>query len=192
MNRGRLCAVVALLVALSFWFGASEGIGQTPGAGQEAPVLKRLGVINMERAFENSKQKAVLETELESQLRARLSRLEKLETDIKKVQQSMALVESGSTEYLDYQEEVAVKQATLKLYDERFRGELQKRRVQSFDRIYAEIRNVTAQVAEEMSLDVVLQKTLTIDDKMPAWESVIYSRAHFDITEAVLQKLNAK
>ncbi|MEM7165241.1 MAG: OmpH family outer membrane protein [Planctomycetota bacterium] len=190
MQRRRWFAIAALMVVSLLWLGIERGDGQPAGASASGAL--RIGVVHMERAFQNSKQKATLEAELEKKLRDRLSELEKLEGDIKRAQQSLALLESGSPDHAKGQEEVAQKQAILKVRDERFRAQLQRVRMASFDQIYAEIRDVTAQVAAELQLDLVFQKTLTIDEKMPAWESVLYARPNFDVTEAVLLKLNAK
>ena len=184
----RLVVIVLIALVSLLWLTIDTGIGQ-PGPTQ---VATRIGVVNMERAFQQSKQKAALEQALEGELRARLSKLEKMKGDVEKAEQSLALLEQGSEAYFKQQEAVATSKAMFQLYDERYRAELQQSRIRSFDKVYAEIRAVTATVAGEMNLDLVFQQTLTIDDKMPSWESVLFARPQFDITDAVLQKLNTK
>lgn len=184
-----------LLSALLTSVLALVAIGAVRLVGQEAPRgggPVRLGVVDLEAVFEASEQRRTLEKEIYDEFDLRITALEELKAEIQKLRQSMALVKEGSEEHARFQEEVTIKGARLELLDKRFQAELQKQRTASFERVYGTIRGEVEKVAGELGVDLVLQRSLTLQESMPSWESVLFAASHLDITRQVIERVNGK
>lgn len=184
-----------LLLVLLFVVGAGFS-RQFFGVGVEAQAVPsagiRIAVVDLEAAFDASPQKNSLQDQLESEFKEKATTLETLQLEIQKLEQSKALVKVGSEQHLSYQEQIAVKTTRLRVAEERFTKELDRRRAESFDQIYAEIKTITNRVAQSLGIDLVIQRRLTIQESMPSWESVLYARDGMDITQNVIQALTEK
>ncbi|MGE3165273.1 MAG: OmpH family outer membrane protein [Planctomycetota bacterium] len=185
---GSRLASVALIMTLLFVVAAWSRPGPGDALAQSVPSLGglRVAVVDLEQVFEASPRKKALEAALDNEFREKRNALVQMEQEIKNLQQEMTLVNPGSEQHVALQEQLAVKTTRLKLYQERSVGELDGRRVTSFDEVYAEIKVAVSKVAAAERIDLVLQRRLVLQEGMPSWESVLYASPVLDITPAVV------
>lgn len=192
VDSWRSAAVLGACVVLASIFWGHSGPSSADAQVAPGSSSTQVAVVDLEQVFDASPQKKLLETQIEADFKEKLATLEGMEADIKKLQNALTMVKPGSPLYDKHQEDIAVKTTRLKASQERFSMELDRRRADSFERIYEEIKGVVRKVAGEMGIDLVLQRRLTIQDNMPSWDSVLFARDGLDITPLVVNAISGK
>ena len=158
-------------------------------AGFSAPTV---GVIDIEVVLDGMKRRAVLESQLLEEFRAKGEKLEKLEAEIESLRGEMALIQRGSDQFLALEKKLAYKNAERELDEKKVLNEFESRKAELFDQLLRDIHTATVQYADDEGIDLVFQKRLTLQPGSPSWVSVFHAREELVIDKAILEILNSE
>ncbi len=187
----------SLLIVSAVLFGtllfqnlSSENAGPRLVSAQNNPVS--IAVVDLERVFDSSNDKTLMEKQIEADYQVKIGELEQLKKDISNLQKELNIKVEGSDAFNEIQDNLAVKSTMIKLKQERFKREIDQRQAQAFNAVYESIHACARKVATEQGIDILLQRRLRVSQEAPPWESVFFARPEVDITELVIKTLNGK
>lgn len=174
----------------------------TLSAALQAPPTTRVAVVNIGKVSELYKRTADLEAEFGKKREGLNTQRDALRDKLQRL--GRALQEEfkpGTDEYMARQKEFVMLQAELKYFKESHSEQIEKELAASLRTIYGDIRTVVEEIAKERGIDVVLAS-----DELPpgappnttqmrqqiVLQKVIYWRPELDITDAVVERVNAR
>ena len=155
----------------------------------EAPA--KIAVFDLERVFDASSQKKVLEEQFKQQLAERAQKLEDEKQAIEKLRESMNFYKEGSAEAERVQGEIFAREGQLRAKEKSFERDVLVLRNQFFDRVLDTIRGKVQRYADEHKIDAVFQKSFKMTEESPPWDSVFFWGKQLDITEDIIALVNS-
>ena len=164
----------------------------SPRIGEARPEIApvRLAVIDLERVFESSSERARLEKQMRAEFELELARLQAMKDEIDAMKKELDMVKPGSNEYKNIQKAMIAKGAHLKVEQDSAEAEIGAKQEAYFAQVLAEIKNHVRAYVSSREIDVVLQTQLTVSKGAPPWESVFHARPHLDITDDIIALVN--
>lgn len=141
-----------------------------------ASAIQKLGFINTERVYQESKQAQTMMKALENEFAPRRAALMKLESEGMALQNKIAKAKPGAKRDRDV-EKLAELSRRFRLEEMRLAEEYNLRRNEEFAALQHQANQALLTVAKRGGYDLILQEVLFIDSK-------------FDITDEVLREMN--
>ena len=190
LGLSRTAIVGATLVFGGLVFGGLLSTVTYPSDATSPFQPPRIGVIDVERVFEQSNERTVLEKQIFEEFDPRSKTLKDLDQEIGRLEKEKILVVNGSDAYRTLEKSIVIKRANLKFGMEELQKDLDQRRTEAFEKVYEMIYRKTKAYAQSQDIDLVFQRQLTIRQNAPAWESVFYFIPELDITDDVIASVN--
>ena len=172
MALGALCII-----------GASAGL--RPAA--EAPAI---GVVDTSAVLARYEKWQDMQKLLLQRRDIRQKEVEKLTAEVETLGEELEKLTANSTDFLRKQGELIQKEALAKATTQQYEIELRHSEEAQYDGVIKEIGTVLKQLARELELTVVLQRRLEVPEG--TWESVLYVAPEADMTERLIERLNAQ
>jgi len=189
--------ISSLLISLVVLFCGYEFTRAEAGPGLSDA---KIGVVNVRQIFRECKRNEEYRTKVNVEQDKIIRELEKLTKEIEADKASLNTLKPGSEDHLSLMKEILGKQARLEAEKEFHKQQSRLKDQQWMEKLYGEILEITRQIATESHLDIVLEHG---EPELPAaglnefmltvrTNSVLYSRAGYDITDEVMKTLDAR
>lgn len=185
-----LVALVALCVGV---LGARTVLSQDP------PVPVRAGFIDLSRAFQSYRKVTDIETDAKAQFDSIASSVRAERSELEGLQEEMQTLNPGTEEFEVRQRTIDIRIYSLKRDEEYARKRLLRRTERMHALVYKEICDEAQAYGEELGLGTVLSYAplregfeRNVDlEKLLTSRTVLWSDEGLDITDAVVERLNA-
>ncbi len=159
----------------------------------------KIGVVDIRNVFENSKKNDSYRKSADAEQQQIIAELDKMNKEIELAQAGLNTLKPGTKDYEDEAKAVIEKQANLQANQEFYKQTLSRKDQKWTEDVYNEILRLTAEVAQQKGLDLVLEKNVPMSPAMNANElmlnirthKVLYSDGCEDITNEVMARLDA-
>ena len=189
----RLIAVAAIASALALvtWM-------TTAARAQSGAKATAIAVIDVNRAFNECKEKDDIQAEATSAQEALANKLDMMKKEIAQEKADMDLVPVGSDAWKETASSLRRKVILVELEEKLGTQEIVREQIIRFEGLYMELRDVCGEVATANGYDIVLYKEpkelartnlAQLFNQIGA-RKVLWSAKELDITEQVLQMLN--
>lgn len=188
--------IVTLVGALVLGLYVTAG-GQAGGSAQSTKVA----VVNLQDVINNADRQALNRTNNQQRAEDLQAEQKSRQEAIVSLQNQIDPLEPGSSAWRAKRDEIQQKTLELRVWAEMQEQNNQLEQARQFATLYRNASDAASTVAEELGYDVVLQAgelpdlmRLNIQQLQTVVQTrkVIYSSAQVDITEAVLQRVNAE
>ncbi len=190
-------AVIAgcLVVLFAASFCSERGLAGSPDSEQGYKV----GVVSVRQIFTECKRNAKYRAEAMEERAKMEAELRGLSTEIEQNKGELEALKLGSSDYDALMKEILGKQAHLQAQQEYFKQQVSIRERQLIEKLFKDVVAVTAEVAKDKGLDLVLEKSEPELSNVSSSEltlaisthKVLYSEGCEDITQEVLARLDA-
>ncbi|MEJ5258603.1 MAG: OmpH family outer membrane protein [Anaerohalosphaeraceae bacterium] len=186
--------VPAVLACGAAWLIYQQGFA----AAQERYAPVRVGIVDVTKILENCKKNKQWQEKAEADRSRVQAEFQQMRRELEALQANIKQRRPGSSDYFalmgEYEEKRALMEGRNSFYENKFTQEMQ----QWMEALYSDFVKVTAMVAQEKGLDIVLGKESlempapTLRDFMLSvkTQKVLYSRQELDITDEVLAALD--
>ena len=144
-----------------------------------AAAVQKIGFINTERVYLESRQAQSIQTKLEKEFGSRQSELQKLQKEGEKLEKQLADAKLQGTQREMQTEQWRVLVQQFRKKQAELAEDYNLRRNEEFAALQQNANNVIVELAKREGYDVILQ-------------DVIYVNSNYDITDQVIKALNAR
>lgn len=200
MRRNLLVAVIVATVSTcTLWCASAAQTGANRGA---APVgaEARVALVDVAYIFKNYEKFTRLYNALKDEVRAREKEIADAQTELKVLMNQKQQLAPDSPDYKRLETKIVQKKGELELSAENARREFTQKEANLYHQTYQEVELTIASYAERAGITLVLrasrdEETSTNNPQDVVKEvsqMVIYSAAGMDITQTILNALNAQ
>ena len=157
-------------------------------AAAQAPA-PRIGVVDVNRLFENFHKTNQLDAELTKVSEKLGTEIKKLEGRIEKLRGELSLLVRGTDRYNEIEKQLFSLVQEHKFEMNKAKTAVQAKQVEFRDQILAELRAAVDAYGRQQGFTMILQKELSAAEGK-GWRSVLYCADGVDITEAILARVN--
>jgi Skp family chaperone for outer membrane proteins len=193
-------AKVIALVGLVTVFVLSMCYEHTWAESKTDKAQSKMGIVSIRKIFDNCKRNAKYKQEAMAEQDKIVAELEKLSKEIDAEKTGLKAFNSGSTDHLAKVKLILEKQASLQAQQEFQKQQLQAKDQKWTEKLYQDILNMTAKVAEQKGLDMVFEED---DVELPAGSAnelalairthkLLYTKGCLDITDEVTALVDAE
>jgi Skp family chaperone for outer membrane proteins len=150
----------------------------------------RIGVLDFHRAFKEYERRETLQREVDERKEAMNKELAKIEESLKARQSDLELLQPGTEKYRELQLALVQLETQLQVTKQMFQLELEKTRASHVQRLLGTLDKELQAYAKEEKLDLVLAKYAADPRLASPLYIVLYSKPEFDITAAIIERLN--
>ena len=169
-------------------------------AGEKSSGKLSIAVVSVRGVFEKCQRKEDYSRNAKAEQDRIMAELEKLSREIDAARAGLNILKPDSDDYMTETRELFQKQAGLQAQQEFYKQLLEKKDHNWTERLYADILEVTAQVAEKNGFDLVLEKngvdfpSPNINELMLSIRThkILYAGGCEDITEQVTKIIDMK
>lgn len=187
-DRKFLVLVIVILSALLLSHNFSVAKNKT-----EVPA-SRVGVVSIRQIFQNCKRNMAYRETASAEQKALVNELDKSKAELDLANAGLNTLKPDSSAYMEQVNEILQMQAKLQAKQEFYKQKLAAKDRRWTETIYRDILRVTAEVASEIGLDMVLEKSepelpsQSADDLISSIRThkLLYSGGCLDITEQVI------
>jgi len=181
------------LVILLFVYDYSQA-GAKAGA-----TTSKIGVVGIQKIFQDCQKHTRYMEEAAAEQQQAIAELQKLTAEIEAEEAGLKTLKPDSSDYLARFQEILQKRANLQAQQQFYKQSIEMKDQQWTEQLYKDILRLTGQVAQQKSLDLVLEKdnvelpAASARDLFMAIRShkVLYSDGCLDITDEVMARLDA-
>lgn len=150
-----MTAIAAVTLTAGAAFASSSSSNYEP---------KKIGVVNVKKAFQDSKQAQHAKKTLKSKMQGEQKDLKKEQQQVQKLMKKLKRNKStmSKDKKQKLQKQIQQKQQDLQQKSQKFQQEAQKERSKAMQDIVDAIEKSTKKVAEQKNLDLVLSNTATV------------------------------
>ena len=174
------------------------------------PAGGRIGFIDLETVYNTCRQSKAFEAEMIKFVKEGRTQLDPLEKELKRLQEQHQMLAATAPERADLEKQLRQKKGEYDQASEPWERDLNRKQLKERERIYRLIRELTARVAKARGFDLVLADIDTPHPNFSAESSrdlvealaeyslkvqkkaVLYGAREVDLTEAVLEAVNAE
>ena len=186
------CLMAASILALNYQHSWAES--------QQQPSFLKIGVVNVERVFQECKRNARYVEQSRAEQKKIISELEKISREIDAEKAGLKTLKPGSPDYVELMKQMFQKQASLQAQQEFHKQHMTLKDQKWTEQLYQDILDTVEQVAKQKGLDLVLTKDQISLPAQSATElmmtirthKILYSAGCINITGEIIAKLNAK
>lgn len=169
-------------------------------AKSDSDSTAKIGVISVRNIFEKCKRNDLYKETMSAEQDKAIAELEKLRAEIDAEKAGLKTVRPGSSEYLSQMKQILTKQATYTAQQEFHKQQMAMKEQQWIEQLYRDLVSITADVAKDKGLDLVLENSepeltdTTAEGLVMSIRThkLLYSSGCVDITEEVMKRLDAK
>ncbi|HFC6694941.1 TPA: OmpH family outer membrane protein [Neisseria meningitidis] len=158
---------------------AATLIGLCCTAGAHADTLQKIGFINTERIYLESKQAREIQKTLDSEFSARQDELQKLQREGLDLERQLAEGKLKDAKKAQAEEKWRGLVAAFRKKQAQFEEDYNLRRNEEFASLQQNANRVIVKIAKQEGYDVILQ-------------DVIYVNTQYDVTDSVIKEMNAR
>lgn len=185
--------VVLALTVTSYNSHAAEEKASVAGSPQ------KIAVVNLRTIFQRNKLNEEFDGRLETEKNKAMSEIDTINKKIESLRSEMKTRTVGSNDYMNLMSQVLEQQGLLQAKKEFFQQSFEARQQRFTEDIYTRLRDIINDYASKNGIDLVLVKdeiqfpAASPNDLMLALSTrkVLYSAPEMDITDAVLEAVNA-
>ncbi len=186
------CLMAASILALNYQHSWA--------ASQQQPSSLKIGVVNVERVFQECKRNARYMEQSRAEQKKIISELEKISKEIDAEKAGLKTLKPGSPDYVELMKQMFQKQASLQAQQEFHKQHMTLKDQKWTEQLYEDILDTVEQSAKQKKLDLVLTKDQISLPAQSATElmmtirthKVLYSAGCINITGEIIAKLDAK
>ena len=186
------CLMAAAIVALNYQHSWAES--------QQQPSSFKIGVVNIERVFQECKRNARYVEQSRAEQQKIISELEKISKEIDAEKAGLKTLKPGSPDYVELMKQMFQKQASLQAQQEFHKQHMTLKDQKWTEQLYEDILDTVEQAAKQKKLDLVLTKDQISLPAQSATElmmtirthKILYSAGCINITGEIIAKLDAK
>ena len=186
------CLMAAAILALNYQHSWA--------ASQQQPSSFKIGVVNVERVFQECKRNARYVEQSRAEQQKIISELEKISKEIDAEKAGLKTLKPGSPDYVELMKQMFQKQASLQAQQEFHKQHMTLKDQKWTEQLYEDILDTVEQVAKQKKLDLVLTKDQI---SLPAQSTtelmmiirthkILYSAGCINVTGEIIAKLDAK
>jgi Skp family chaperone for outer membrane proteins len=183
---------LTFLIVLSIAFEYSQA--QQKAVNQSA----KIGIVSIAKIFNNCKRSAAHKSEIKAEQSKKSEELEKLSEQLKAEEAMLMALKQDSSDYLAQREKCINIRAGLEAQQTINKEQTILKQYRWRKRFYQDILRITAELAEQKGLDVVLEKdeiditALNVNElnQTMITHKVLYSGGCIDITDEVIDRLD--
>ena len=198
MKTRYLIVMAAVLAAITL--GITSYSTSAAGAAAVGKASPRIAVVNLRTIFQRNKLNEDFDAKLAQDKEKAMGEVEAITKKIDAIKADMKTRASGSNDYLNLMSQVLEQQGLLQAKKEYYQQYVDSRQQQFTEEVYTKTKEAIADYASKNGIDLVLVKdeiqlpAASPNDLMPALSTrkVLYSAPELDITDAVLEMVNAK
>jgi len=200
-----LAVSVVLLMAAGYSWAGSKGTPNTRICAFGNPKIAsgpgvKIGVVSILKVFQNCKgNEQYRQSAIAERARAE-AELEKLAKEIEAEEAGLRTLKTGSDDHLARVKQIITKRASLQAQQEFYKQRAALKEQQWTEKVYKDVLRITAEVAKEKGLDIVLEKD---EPEFPlsnytelmtviSTHKVLYSSGCVDISDEVMAQLDAE
>jgi len=186
------------------WLAIAAGLlicfeaGFVSAAPETAKGVLRIGVVDIQKIFRNSKMVSKYREESIAEQNKIEADLDKLSKEIEADKAGLKTLKTGSSDYMAQGKEILLKQANLQAQQKFYEQQMTMKEQQMVEKTYQQILEQVKKIAEEKKLDIVFTKDEIDFPAMNLNEATMIIRTHkvlycggcVDITEDVLTALD--
>ncbi len=190
---GLVCLAVSVVLLMAGGYSRA-------GSERTTKSAVKIGVVSILKVFQNCKgnekyrQSAIAERDRTE------AELEKLSKEIEAEEAGLRTLKTGSDDYLARVKQILTKRAGLQAQQEFYKQREALKEQQWTEKVYKDVLRITAEVAKEKGLDIVLEKdepefplsNYTELMTVMSTHKVLYSSGCVDISDEVLARLDAE
>jgi Skp family chaperone for outer membrane proteins len=186
-NRRRMALRLVVL-------GAAAALGFAGAPVVQSFIPPRTAVVNIAEVFENYEKRKDRQAELQAKIDVVLKELKQLETEYKSLVDDLKLIQQGSDTF----NQKTLKLTELKLKIDDLRNKEAKKLEDTLREFLTDLRDEISKeivkVATDQDLDLVLEKTVTAENRGAGvgfqWPIVHFVKPEYEITQEVTKRLN--
>lgn len=191
-DRMRTTAMVALTAVILV-----AAVGMVPSGDSGGT---RVAVLNLAQVFDRYHLTKDLEAKFDEKRRAMQADAQKKQSEIQVKREALSSFKPGSQDYKSRRSELTEMQIQFEVWARVNEQELRDSHKQWLLKIYHDVRDAVAEVAEQQSIDVVLTYETVTDDAPDSealrqqllLEKVFYYEGRLDLTDRVVERVNAR
>lgn len=200
-----LAVSVALLMTDGFSWAGSKGTPNTRICAFGNPKIAsghgvKIGVVGILKVFQNCKGNEQYRQSAVAERAGVEAELEKLAKEIEAEEAGLRTLKTGSDDHLARVKQIITKRANLQAQQEFYKQRAVLKEQQWTEKVYKDVLRITAEVAKEKGLDIVLEKD---EPEFPlsnytelmtviSTHKVLYSSGCVDISDEVMARLDAE
>lgn len=187
------CLAAIMILALS---GMPNWAKAEPGSSSGS----KIGVLSVRIIFEKCKRNDIYRETMAAEQDKAIAELEKMKADIEAERVGLKTLKTGSSEYLTQMKQILAKQANYTAMQEFHKQQMALKEQQWIERLYKDVVSITADVAREKGLDLIIENSepelldTTAEGLVMSIRThkVLYGAGCVDITNEVMDRLDAK
>ena len=185
--------------------GAVLLVGYPPGIDSQAQPKNdkpssKTGVVSVRKVFRDSKRNAKYRADVMAEQNKVRAEMEKLSKEIEAQEAGLKTLKRGSVDYLAQYKELLAKRANLDVQQQVINQERSAKDQRWMEELYSQILQITAELAKQKGLDLVLEAdepefpVESADELMMTLSThkVLYTAGCLDLTSEVVARLDAK
>jgi Skp family chaperone for outer membrane proteins len=200
-----LAVSVALLMTDGFSWAGSKGNPATRICAFGSPKIAsgqrvKIGVVSVLKIFQNCKGNEQYRQSAVAERTRAEAELEQLSKEIEAEEAGLKTLKLGSDDHLARVKQIITKRASLQAQQEFYKQREALKEQQWTEKVYKDVLRITAEVAKEKGLDIVLEKD---EPEFPlsnytelmtviSTHKVLYSSGCVDISDEVMARLDAE
>ncbi len=187
------CLTAIIILSLS---GIPNWAKAEPSSGSGT----KIGVLSVRKIFEKCKRNDIYKETMAAEQDKAIAELDKMKAEIEAERIGLRTLKTGSSEYLAQMKQILAKQANYTAQQEFHKQQMAMKEQQWIEKLYRDVVSITADVAKEKGLDLVLENSepeltdTTAEGLVMSIRThkVIYGAGCTNITNEVMERLDAK
>lgn len=156
----------------------------------QSPTSDRVGVVDLNRVFEEYSKKDQLEGELAAVKAAMEAKFKEIDEQLSKLHDERELTEKGTSRYGEIEDSAAALVQKRKRLQRESAADFQRRKLAFHDQLLKQIDQTISSFATEHGYTAILQREFTLSSEAMSWKSVLFAAPTADVTDQILQRLN--
>jgi Skp family chaperone for outer membrane proteins len=195
MKKSSILILAVALAVIVAGFGYSYGLA----AGGRTFVPAKVGIVRLDMILKTSTRHSQWQDGMSAEQKKIRAELDKLDSEAELTKKDMATREPGSSDYMTLMASLLEKQATVDAKQKYYEADMREKVRKWTEQLYMDIRVITARLAKEKGLDVVLAaqevefpspSVVDLANTMRT-NKVLYHSENLDITAEVLAELDS-
>jgi Skp family chaperone for outer membrane proteins len=152
----------------------------------------KLAVLDIQRTLVAYERRATMRVERERKKKEMQGKLTELEESLKSRQSDLDSMKPGTDSYRQFQLKLIELEAAVEVQRRRFEAEFDLMQRSDMQALYEDVVKELELYAKENAIDLILAKYTGGDARSGPQPVVLFALAGFDITEPIINRLNAK